>query len=507
MSHVAPEFETSNDSQDPFVVQEVLKMPAPSDIVGAGPIAFFGAILEIELSGSATIVLNIYGTWNATNVFEATVDGINWFSIEAWQVSSKTYVSSFTINGQYYVFCSGLAKIRIKNTVFTSGTCTITYDASASTFNQKVSLDSYGRQIARIAGADPSRVADVILEDSVNRLATTSKVTVQALLSFDDFADTWFRILTTGAIGTQWRIQIAEGAYDTTSPDRDAPAIDITTTVTASEVGSEINLKDKIILTLNTVTNFNLYWKASGIKDNAMVHIASKEIGDEGERPNLNDFIITITGDGTFDYISDENRKILRRAKLNTGVKDPRDKRYVTFGISGEVQSVPGAVGDLYLINGQAGASKSLLVNGSLTPVVFLISPEADKDLFVQELRFFGSGNGIKFGNFLSQNSALNNGILIEIKSDDIITQLPVIYTTDDFKHKFAFGQGSGFQLNVQAGRDDFMSSFNFETTFPLRKSGTFAGGDDYIKVTVRDNLSAGLLLLEFIARGFKKEV
>lgn len=508
MSHIAPEFEVSNDEQDPFIVQEVLKMPAPSDLVGAGVISFFGGIIEITLGGYATLLLNIYGTYVATNVFEATVDDTNWFQIEAWQVSTKSYVTSFIANGRFYIFCSALKKIRIRNTVFASGTCTITYDASSAELYQMLSLDSLGRQITRISGSDPTNVADVILEDSVQRLATTAKVTVQALLAYDDFADTWFKIINAGLLNDTWRIQIVAGSFDSTIPDRDPPATDVTVTVTALEVGDEIALRDKIVAALNANANFSPYWKASPIKDNPMVHISSKKIGDEGERSTLGDFSVTVTGAAVFDYINDENRKILRRGKSNTGVKDPRDKRFVTFGISGEVQAVPGSVGDLIIANALNAGSPDLRVNGSLvTPIVFTVPAEANKDIFIEELRFYGNANGIQFGKFLGLNAPITNGILIEIRSDEVVTQLPLIKTTDDFKHKFAFGTGTGFQLNVQAGRDDFMASFSLTTTFPIRKAGTFVSGDDYVKVYIRDNLSAGLLALEFLARGFKKEV
>lgn len=367
--------------------------------------------------------------------------------------------------------------------------------------------ESKQSEVVRIAGGDETHVADVILEDSVKRLATTAKVTVQALLAYDDFADTWFKILTAGSNGDSWRIQIAAASFDPNTPDRDPVAVDVTVLVTASEANDEIAMRDKIVAALNANGNFSAVFKASIIKDNAMVHISSKKIGDEGERLTVGDFSVTVTGTATFDYINDDNRKIIRRGKANTGVKDPRDKRFVTFGISGEVQAVPGAVGDLIIANALNAGSPNLLVNGSVTAVVFTIPADATKDIFIEELRIYGNGNGIKFGQFLSQNSILTNGLLIEIRSDEVITQLPILKSTDDIKHKFSFGQGTGFQLNVQAGRDDFMASFTLTTTFPIRKQGTFVSGDDYVKIYVRDNLSSNIQVLEFLGRGFKKEV
>jgi hypothetical protein len=158
------------------------------------------------------------------------------------------------------------------------------------------------------------------------------------------------------------------------------------------------------------------------------------------------------------------------------------------------------------LKNALNGASSDMKVNGSLaTPIVFTIPAEVTKDVFIEEIRFYGNANGIKFGQFLAQNNALTNGILVEAKSDDAVTQLPLLYSTDDLKHKFSFGPGSGFQLHVQAGRDDFMASFRFSASVPIRKVGTYTT-DDYIKVSIRDNLTAGIQTLEFIAIGFQEE-
>lgn len=507
MPHVAPEFEVSNDEQDPFIVQEVIKMPAPTDLVGSGTILGFGAIVELIPEGRATIVFNIYGSWNQTNVFEATVDGTLWFPIDAWQVSTKQYVSSFTTNDQFYVFCAALKKVRIRNTVLTSGTCTITYDASSATLYNKLSLDNYGRQITRIAGIDPSNIADVVLQSGVQRLATTATVTVEQIFGFDDFADTWFQILTAGANTNTWRVQIAAGYLDTQTPFNNPPAVDVTITVTATEAGDEIKMRDKIISALNADANFSPHWKTSAIKDNPIVHISSKYIGEFGERSTIGQFIVTPTGTASFTYQNSDNQKIVRRGKQNSGSRDSRDKRLVTVGVSGEVTSTPGAIGDLFIKNAMNAGSADMRVNGTLgTPIVFSITADATKDIFIEELRFYGNGNGIKFGQFLSQNNPLTNGILIEIRSDETVTQLPVIFTTDDLKHKFGFGQGSGFQLHVQAGRDDFMSSYDFNATFPIRKAGTYLV-DDYVKIFIRDNLTAGLLALEFLGHGFRKEV
>jgi hypothetical protein len=354
---------------------------------------------------------------------------------------------------------------------------------------------------------EPYYEAHVIYKNGMPRLVTDSTVTVEQIFGQDDYADNWFWIDYAGATGDTVRIQIP-AFVDPTGTEMYVPPSDITITLTSLEAGKEIALRDKIIAVLNNTASFSQYWKATVIKDNAIVHISSKFIGEIGERLGINGLVITTTGT---TQIRRAYEDIKRRGKANSGQRDPRDRRLVTVGISGEVTAVPGAVGDLFIrhvtnnvIYGPLGFD-DLRVNGSVTPVPFNISPDTTMDIYIKELRFFGNGNGIKFGQFLS-TSALTNGILVEVKSDDKIITFDPIRTTDDFKHEFSFGTGQGFQLHVQSGRDDFLAAFTFDSPFPLRKIGTFAT-DDYIRVTIRDNLTSGLLVLQFIAFGFKREV
>lgn len=351
------------------------------------------------------------------------------------------------------------------------------------------------------------RNADVVLKSGRHALVTDATVSVEQVFGQDNFADTWFFVQAAGADGDTLTVTIAAGTSDPTTPDRDPPAYSKVVTVTAAEVGDEIKLRDKIVAELNADVLFSAHWKATVIKDNTGVHISSKYIGEFGERTAALSFNVVTTGTTTVFFENSSNFTIIRRGKKNSGVRDPRDKRLVTVGISGEVQAVPGAVGDLFIANALNGSSPSMTVNGSITPVDFIIPADAAKDIFVEEIRFYGNANGIKFGQFLAQNNFLTNGISITVRSDELQTTLPPIKSTDDFKHKFAFGSGQGFQLHIQAGRDDFMASFKFSATFPIRKAGTFVGGDDFIRVRIQDNLLSGVQVLEFAAIGFKKEV
>lgn len=361
--------------------------------------------------------------------------------------------------------------------------------------------DKEASLVTRIVGGDELYTADVELIGGKRKLLTDATVTVEQVFGFDNFADSWFTIATAGAIGSTLRLQISAGTLDTTSPDSDGVAVDYTYTLIAADVGDELKLRDNFINGVNANANFLANWKASAVKDNPTVHITSKYIGEVGERIPVDSFLITTTGATTAARAFDN---IKRRGKQNSGARDPRDKRIVTIGISGEVTSTPGGIGDLFLDYAMNGASSNMAVNGSVTPVVFLITPDTLKDRFIGSARFNANGNGIKFGQFLSINTNLTNGILVEVKSDDIVKTFLVIKSTDDMKHLFSFPAES-FILHIQSGRDDVTAEFNFSAPFPLRKIGTFAT-DDYLKVTVRDNLST-LSAFNFVALGFQKEV
>jgi hypothetical protein len=120
---------------------------------------------------------------------------------------------------------------------------------------------------------------------------------------------------------------------------------------------------------------------------------------------------------------------------------------------------------------------------------------------------FAASANGIKDDHFLS-NPVLTNGILVEIKSDNIITKFPVIKSTEDFRDEWAALSGIiNYEVYIQSGRDSISAILNFANPFIMRVAGTFgAGNDDYISVKIRDNLSAGIQRLYFRVKGFEKE-
>jgi len=355
-------------------------------------------------------------------------------------------------------------------------------------------------------------VNTVVRTDGVRALAVDSRTVVESTFGFDQNPDSYFRIINTGLEGDTWTIFINGTSNDPTTPDRDVPSYTKVFTVLAAEVGDEFKLRDRIIQELNADSTFKntVGLKAKKATDRAIVHITSENFalsGEFWERPLAGDFTVTVTG-GASVFLGFDN--LISRSKPVSISRDfDSPHRLGLFGITGEVKVTAKDLDDLFIENATLdgdGVTKQMTVNGSGTPKEFRVDAAIATDIFVEELRFFGQGNGIQFKNFLSQNSPLNNGLFIEIKSDNTTTTLPLIYTTADFKNKFSFGQGaSGFALDIASGRDDFIAVYTFNNPFIMRVAGTFTN-DDYIKIIISDNLSNGISELEFIAKGFEKD-
>ena len=142
-------------------------------------------------------------------------------------------------------------------------------------------------------------------------------------------------------------------------------------------------------------------------------------------------------------------------------------------------------------------------MDGSSTPVVFTIPLASDKTVFLAQIRFFGGGSGVKYGQILSKNVILTNGIEVAIKTDDNLITLPLIKTTEDFKNVFA-STPSDFKIDIQSGADQFIATLQPALSFPLRPAGTFTT-DDFIKITIQDDLTSGISQLEALGVGFER--
>jgi len=365
----------------------------------------------------------------------------------------------------------------------------------------------FDQQLITVIDPTTGLVASVELDSGKNKLLTKTDVNVNELLGKDPIPDSYFVIDHAGAISDSIRVEIVATTNDPTTPDRDAPAVDVTIVVTASEAGDELKLRDFVIDELNDDTNFKASFKAQKAKDNAIIHVTSIFRGDFYERPNVDDFKVTTPVSTGGIAITVGFNNIIQRQKIVSLARDPDAPHELgVLGISGSVSVFPTGIEDRIeeLLTDPVGLGTDMRVDGSSVNVDFEFKNNfTDKIVFVTQIRLFGGGNGIKFDQFLSKSGSggLTNGLLANILSNGFSTSLIPIKTTEDFKNLFASSAGE-FAVDVQSGADQFIAVLTPALPFPLQPGGT-----DFIRVTVRDDITSGLSQLQGLIAGFGKVI
>jgi len=159
-----------------------------------------------------------------------------------------------------------------------------------------------------------------------NKLPTDAQtsVTVEELLGIDDFASSFFRISTSGAVDDTVRVRI------------DSTVVDVTSTLTATEAGDIEALATLIKNDLNSDEDFSAKFIAKSLYN--IVFISALDQAEKGEYPDDNDLDVDTTGT-TVVTVDSGYDKILTRSKKVIGEADPTNPRHIRLGIFGEVGS------------------------------------------------------------------------------------------------------------------------------------------------------------------------
>lgn len=107
---------------------------------GSGTINALNGAVTISCPATSTAMLVVSGTWVATLAFEASVDSITYFSIQAQTVPGNAGVTSTVANGQFGLSVGGFQSVRIRASAYTSGTATVTYNTDSNA-NTSISPD------------------------------------------------------------------------------------------------------------------------------------------------------------------------------------------------------------------------------------------------------------------------------------------------------------------------------------------------------------------------------
>lgn len=102
-------------------------------------LAAVNATASIVSDGSATVLLDMRGTFSCTVQVQGTVDGTNWqiIPMRALNVAAVSYVASITgtTQGTWVGQCAGFRQVRAIVTAYTSGSVSMVLTGSAGAFS------------------------------------------------------------------------------------------------------------------------------------------------------------------------------------------------------------------------------------------------------------------------------------------------------------------------------------------------------------------------------------
>lgn len=109
---------------------KVVSTQPSSDFTGSGTIAALNATVIATTQGCSCVTFDVTGTWVATIVIEATVGDGNWFGVNGDIDINDTIAGSFTTNTFVTIPCGSFSQVRLRTSLYTSGTANITWDSS-----------------------------------------------------------------------------------------------------------------------------------------------------------------------------------------------------------------------------------------------------------------------------------------------------------------------------------------------------------------------------------------
>ena len=142
-------------------------------------------------------------------------------------------------------------------------------------------------------------------------------------------------------------------------------------------------------------------------------------------------------------------------------------------------------------------SSKEMAIDADGSPQQFVWNPGSE-DITGQALSFIIEDATIYFGDKFGGIDDLTNGVLIELKSEDVSYTLANIQRTREFLQLSTVG---GFE--VYSATPDCMRVEVRLTDFIFKATGTY-GTDDYVRVTIRDDLT-GLSHMSALFKGTKE--
>jgi len=145
-----------------------------------------------------------------------------------------------------------------------------------------------------------------------------------------------------------------------------------------------------------------------------------------------------------------------------------------------------------------SGGSPDMDVNGSSTPVIFSFDADATYNIRLHEIRTVFVSSSLEFGNdVFGDDDPLDNGVKYSIYYNSIETTLANLQTNEDF----CFLTPGPQPLIEKSGAAEMITVVQqFGQPIVLRANST-----DAFRVTIRDDLRAGVIYFRVLAYGIKE--
>jgi hypothetical protein len=133
MGSVAPTVgqKTMANSLPVAIASDQTSLKTPLDILTSGTITALNGTVVSTLNGTGSLVFTLTGVWVATVVAEGSDDNTNWTNLTIFPSSGASTTAGVSANGTYRVPSVGAyTNIRLRASAFTSGTVTVTMNAS-----------------------------------------------------------------------------------------------------------------------------------------------------------------------------------------------------------------------------------------------------------------------------------------------------------------------------------------------------------------------------------------
>lgn len=118
-----------------FFDPQVALTSFPEDTVWSGLIAGINEVVTADPGGLSTFGVSIvtWGGWSGTLSFEASVNGVAYYSCSAVNITTGEVVTSTTEAGDFIIPCAGYMRLRVKGTTWAGGSSLVTLRGSVCT--------------------------------------------------------------------------------------------------------------------------------------------------------------------------------------------------------------------------------------------------------------------------------------------------------------------------------------------------------------------------------------